>query len=722
MPLTLDNRFEKILLITINHSNAGFFAQMNFVLNQLAYAEKHNYLPVVFLGEDALDGPNPYYDEQYGDNVWNYYFEPVAGNTYEEIRRILFSDEFPLNDSDIVKLTSEQLWYMQAGDPESIYAYPFGYFIDKYNYDPDWYEKQRTKANKIVKKYITLKKNIQREIDDFCDHYLKGHNVLGIHMRGTDKGLAGSHPQINRKVKPKEYYPFIDKYISHNKGCKIFLATDQIQYVDILRKRYGDRVLAYGATRSDGVVNPFQQNDGNNYKKGKDVLIDCLLLSKSDFLLKCASAVGEFATYFNPTIRSIDLNHENKGWNFLNRLAVEYNRAHYSCKIRTKEIEETKDITKWQKKAMHLLNRPAFEMIHAYLDKHTYSRNPIWQGIATVKDYAVSFMNSEKLPRDFVRNRTEHRKKRKGSAFHDPVNRAQKYLEIRTDWQLTAGFFEQFLIVLEQLHYAEAHHLVPVVNVDHKFNFYYDPSHGENVWEYYFEPVSEISSLELDRLDPAMITFLGPVTRSNQYKGNWQESGADNDLDNSIWSRRHKSMMADLVKRYVKIKESISRKADAFFEDKFKASRTLGVQISGSATAINIDGKFNGISRKPTSISSPEEYWPFIDKYIAEYPDCKIFVATDHEPFAEIFKEKYREKVILYDATTRSKKDLSTKAIKTVSGYKKGEDLLIDALLLSKTSYLVRSSSNLAEATMYFNPKLKAIDLSYIQTKEKTDF
>jgi len=47
----------------------------------------------------------------------------------------------------------------------------------------------------------------------------------------------------------------------------------------------------------------------DNYRKGEDVLIDTLLLSRVDFLLKCSSSVGEFAIYFNPALsqRSIDL-------------------------------------------------------------------------------------------------------------------------------------------------------------------------------------------------------------------------------------------------------------------------------------------------------------------------------------------------------------------------------------------------------------------------------
>ena len=61
---------------------------------------------------------------------------------------------------------------------------------------------------------------------------------------------------------------------------------------------------------------------GNYYTKGEDVLIDCLLLSKCDFLLKCTSAVGEYALYFNPQLRCIDLNHTQDNLSFAARTSV----------------------------------------------------------------------------------------------------------------------------------------------------------------------------------------------------------------------------------------------------------------------------------------------------------------------------------------------------------------------------------------------------------------
>ena len=80
-------------------------------------------------------------------------------------------------------------------------------------------------------------------------------------------------------------------------------------------------MVHYDAQVMDGNVNAFQESQEaassappggaaafKAYKKGEDVLIDCLLLAKCDALLKCTSAVGEFAAYFNPRLVVTDMN------------------------------------------------------------------------------------------------------------------------------------------------------------------------------------------------------------------------------------------------------------------------------------------------------------------------------------------------------------------------------------------------------------------------------
>jgi len=300
----------KVVLITMNHSNAGFFAQVTFALNQIRYCEEHGYLPVVWYGEDSLDGPNAFYDSSVGDNVWEYYFEPVAGYSSDDIWKMLNDPSDPLSHDRVHRLTSEELWHIHEKDPDSIFNYPYGCFRD-IQVDEQWYETQRRKAWDVIKRCVRVKPEILEEVDGYFDAHLSGRPVLGLHLRGTDKGTANSDSRLMRIVPPAEYIPLIDDYIASHPEAKIFIATDQSQYVDQMRARYGDRAVSCDVMRASGGVNVFQM-EGGNYRKGREVLIDALLLSRCDFLLKCTSAVGEFAMYFNPELKCRDLNEETR--------------------------------------------------------------------------------------------------------------------------------------------------------------------------------------------------------------------------------------------------------------------------------------------------------------------------------------------------------------------------------------------------------------------------
>jgi len=74
-----------VLMLVSDHNNHGLFAQVERVLNQLMLAEALGLTPHVFTGQKVFNSPdscdigeNQYFDPSRGDNVWEYYFEPVS--------------------------------------------------------------------------------------------------------------------------------------------------------------------------------------------------------------------------------------------------------------------------------------------------------------------------------------------------------------------------------------------------------------------------------------------------------------------------------------------------------------------------------------------------------------------------------------------------------------------------------------------------------------------
>ena len=140
-----------------------------------------------------------------------------------------------------------------------------------------------------MKKYVVVKPHIQKIVDNFVDEYFNNKSIIGCHVRGTDFAYATA-------TSVEKYFEILDT----QKDVHIFLATDQTQYVDLFKNKYGnERILTYDSLRSDNDVAAFELENGSPYKKGEDVLIDTLLLSRTNQIIKCAAAGGEFALWFN---------------------------------------------------------------------------------------------------------------------------------------------------------------------------------------------------------------------------------------------------------------------------------------------------------------------------------------------------------------------------------------------------------------------------------------
>ena len=127
--------------------------------------------------------------------------------------------------------------------------------------------------------------------------------VLGVHMRGTDKYIGAG------KIGPEQYFPLIDAYLAANEGpgkpnVTIYLATDDTGYHDATVAKYGKRVgqqANVDRATGDNAVWKAASSAGA-HKRGMQVMLDSLLLSKCSYILKSNSAVSEFAIYFNPKL------------------------------------------------------------------------------------------------------------------------------------------------------------------------------------------------------------------------------------------------------------------------------------------------------------------------------------------------------------------------------------------------------------------------------------
>ena len=103
--------------------------------------------------------------------------------------------------------------------------------------------------------------------------------------------------------------------LPENEPWQIFAATDESYFLEALQKAFPGRVIAYEATRSkDAVGVHFSREDP--YRIGEEALLDALLLSRCNVLIRTSSNLSLWSTYFSPELPTILLNqsfrsHEN---------------------------------------------------------------------------------------------------------------------------------------------------------------------------------------------------------------------------------------------------------------------------------------------------------------------------------------------------------------------------------------------------------------------------
>ena len=120
--------------------------------------------------------------------------------------------------------------------------------------------------------------------------------LLGVHVRGTDKirNVGG------RIIKPAEYFPIIAEWRALHPAGLLYVATDSPSFAAELTAALGsEAVVMYDALRSER--NAFADSSlTDNYRKGEDALIEALILSCANFLVKpvrTGTRLGQAASF-----------------------------------------------------------------------------------------------------------------------------------------------------------------------------------------------------------------------------------------------------------------------------------------------------------------------------------------------------------------------------------------------------------------------------------------
>jgi len=275
---------QKHYLVLHEFSKTGLFANVYAVLGLLDYYEKGKDPDLAGLKVD-FGKRGLYYDPDQGTNFWSYYFEPIS----------ICSDP-----SALPKYIQDKRIYGNAHCKDGHAS----------NFCVAGACLSRRRAFELIQKYIKIKPTILEKVGSFATENFNDKYVIGVHYRGTDKELEVS------RVSYEEVVQILELHIQKlkNQEYVIFIATDEDAFLQHMLNRYTKKIV-YAATlhSNDGV--PLHFKNRNNYQKGEEALIDCLLLSKCNHLIRTtASALSSCSTCFNPALSTVQVKAKINAW------------------------------------------------------------------------------------------------------------------------------------------------------------------------------------------------------------------------------------------------------------------------------------------------------------------------------------------------------------------------------------------------------------------------
>jgi hypothetical protein len=237
-------------------------------------------------------------------------------------------------------------------------------------------------------------------------------------------------------------------------------------------------------------------------------------------------------------------------------------------------------------------------------------------------------------------------------------------------------------------------------SIDWSKSPYCDRSLASDPWNYFFQDPFDVVRTEgvgelpyLGHSTDTRLNFMRPRLYPNLDTGPMLLP-TDRDLG-------HK-----LIAQYIRPKEPI-RHIIANYRQAHFDSYIIGLHLRGP-------GRLHGGTRQLKKRYALKNGVPFqlyftqVDRVLRSKPDAKIFVCSDSQMVIDECQQRYGDKILTYNSTRAAAGEMHQAYVDKYSGYKLGEDMIIEAYLLGATDYLIHGNSNVSNFVLCFNPKLEA--------------
>lgn len=231
-------------------------------------------------------------------SVWEYYFEPLvegfpAAAVPDEVTEAVERD-FP-DQNDLGRPVGERAYVSNHfGDHPDLDGAAPRIPYDTGNPEPAL----RAWTGAIISSFVRPRPYVERLAGDFFDEHMRGHDVIGVHVRGTDAVSASETREYRQgSLDLGRYVAELRRLLADRPRAKVLVATDAESSLEHLAGAFGDRVVAYDAVRHrdgeaagqgpTGMIMPayVAADRDRAAQNGEDAVVEWLLLSRCGHLV-----------------------------------------------------------------------------------------------------------------------------------------------------------------------------------------------------------------------------------------------------------------------------------------------------------------------------------------------------------------------------------------------------------------------------------------------------
>ncbi len=244
------------------------------------------------------------------------------------------------------------------------------------------------------------------------------------------------------------------------------------------------------------------------------------------------------------------------------------------------------------------------------------------------------------------------------------------------------GLFAHLEWFLEISLHCERHNLTPCFMSSSPQ--YVDPTRGPDWFDYFFTN-KQLSDADAARIRNGTV----PICRIEGIRQLGLPEDYDSQLDLDVAYR--------LVHKYIGVRPEINDKVDAFVERHYGQRPVLGIHYRGTD------------KRAEAPLVTYREFSDAVRRFLDDHGefDC-LFVSSDEQSFIDhIAKEFGRQvRVVFHEDQERSTSDVAIHRSRIGDPFTKGEEAVLNCLLLARCGSLMKTASILSGWSKLFNPDL----------------